>query len=152
MLSSITWGQYISAIGVLLLCYYLYVGYKYFRWEILGVIGIKKVEAGTLTMPATELKKQFISENHDDYLPTSSMDETDISPLVNSFMDEVRAYLQAAGRQTSKQELLNSFEQIIGKYPALLRVNCNFFLTKQILYTPVHCDNRMYNSYGPDKK
>lgn len=123
MLSSITWGQYLSAVLVVSICYYAYVAYKYFRWEILGLIGIKKVESGTLSIPVTELKKQFTAENHDDYLP-KPVDETDISPLVNSFMDEVKAYLQAAGRQTSKQELLNSLQQVIQKYPVLLKVDC----------------------------
>ncbi len=136
MLSSITWGQYLSTVALLLLCYYVYVGYKYFHWEILGLIGIKKVEPGTLSIPVTELKKQFIAENHDDYLP-KPVDETDISPLVNSFMDEVKAYLQAAGRRTSKQELLNSFQQVIQKYPVLLKADCKEELI-QFLFNEVN--------------
>lgn len=124
MLSSITWSQYISAIAFSLLCYYAYVGYKYFRWEILGLIGIKRAETGTLYIPAvTDLKKQLITENHEDYLP-KPVDETDISPLVSSFMDEAKAYLQAARQQTSKQELLNSLHQILQKYPVLLKADC----------------------------
>lgn len=123
MLSSITWGQYISTVALLLICYYIYVSYKYFRWEILGLIGIKKVDAGTLNTPVSELKKQFISENHNDYIP-KSVNETDISPLVNSFMDEAKAYLQATREKISKQELLHSFQQIVQKYPVLLSADC----------------------------
>lgn len=123
MLSSITWGQYLSAVLVVSISYYAYVAYKYFRWEILGLMGIKKVDAGTLNIPVSELKKQFILENLNDYIP-KSVNETDISPLVNSFKDEAKAYLQATSEQTSKQELLHSFQQIVQKYPVLLSADC----------------------------
>jgi hypothetical protein len=52
MFNSITWGQYFSAVTLLLICYYAYTGYRYYRWEILGIMGIKKVDdsvAGKIT-------------------------------------------------------------------------------------------------------
>ena len=39
MLNSITWGQYITAIVLTLIFYYVVIGYKYFKWEILALIG-----------------------------------------------------------------------------------------------------------------
>lgn len=118
MLSSITWGQYILAITILLCCYYGYVGYNYFKWELLALIGIRKVEPGTTTIEVADLKKQFVSESHSDYLPKEITD-TDLAPVINDFEDEVKAFLQEAGSSTGKAFLLSDLQQICQKYPVL---------------------------------
>ena len=48
MFNSITWGQYFSTLALLLVCYYTVIGFRYYRWKILAVIGIKKVEDSTV--------------------------------------------------------------------------------------------------------
>lgn len=156
MLSSISWSQYLSAVLFVSICYYTYVAYKYFRWEILGLIGIKRAETGTHSIPVTDFKRQLTAENHDDYLP-KPFDETDISPLVNSFIDEVKAYLQAAGRQTTKQELLNSLQQVIQKYPVLLKADCKdeliqFLFNETNALYPDTVHQQEIQQLWPDKK
>jgi hypothetical protein len=118
MLSSISWGQYLSAVLISLICYYAYVGYKYFHWELLSLIGIKKVEPGATPIAVADLKKQFVSENHSDYLPKEVTD-TDFTPVINAFEDEVKAFLQEAGSGTDKAFLLSDLQQICQKYPVL---------------------------------
>ena len=125
MLSSITWGQYLSGIALLLLFYYGFVAFRYFKWEILGVIGIKKIDGSSVAIPTmAEFKSSMEGESHESYLPKPATD-IDISPLVQSFTDEVQAYLKEAESGIDKNELLYSIKQIAMKYPALKDSDCN---------------------------
>jgi hypothetical protein len=133
MLSSVSWSQYITIIILVLTCYYAFVVYKYFRWEVLSFIGIKKIENEVLEIPVlTNLKKQFVTENHNDYLPRPSA-EVDISPLVQAFTDEVQAYVDEARANSPKPELMYSLQQIAAKYKALKEADCKTEL-QQFVY------------------
>jgi len=148
MFNSITWGQYFSTIALLLVCYYAVIGYRYYGWEILGIIGIKKVEDSTVGSSAlSNFKNLIVTENPDDYLPKPAL-EIDISPLVQSFTDEVQAYLkEAVKNKTQKEELLNSLQVIVSKYPALKDADCKNELM-QFVSTEV---NRQYpNLFQPN--
>ena len=123
MFNSITWGQYLITVTLLLICYYASVALRFYRWEILSIMGIKKVEDEAISISTVaEFKKSFENENHEDYLPKPDP-EVDISPVVQSFTDEIKAYLQEAGNSITKDELLNSFQAIVAKYPVLKSVD-----------------------------
>jgi hypothetical protein len=124
MFNSISWSQYITAIITLLILYYCFVGFKYFRWEILSLIGVKKVEDKAIAIPAfSKANQPHKTENPEDYLPKSNL-EIDISPLVQSFTDEVLAFINGANSNMPKPELLYSLQLIASKYPALKDVDC----------------------------
>jgi len=119
MLNSITWAQYFTVVVFLLVCYYIFIGFRFYRWEILSLIGIKKIEEkGISISTVAEFKKSFESENHEDYLPKPAM-EIDISPLMQAFTDEVKAYIQESGNGVTGNELLHSISLIFLKYPVL---------------------------------
>lgn len=123
MFNSITWGQYFTTVTLLLVCYYAYIGFRYYRWEILSVIGIKKVEENTIAISTVaDFKKSFETEKHEDYLPKPLL-EVDISPVVQSFTDEIKAYLQESDDDILKDELLHSIHAIVTKYPVLKNVD-----------------------------
>jgi hypothetical protein len=134
MFNSITWGQYFTIVALILSCYYLVTGYRYYRWEILSLIGIKKVESSAVGFQTVnDLKKSFATESNDEYLPKPAL-EIDISPLVQSFTDEVQAYLQeTANNKIKEEELLNSIQLIASKYPALKDADCKEELMQFIL-------------------
>ena len=126
MFNSITWGQYFSTIIYLLIIYYAVIGFKFYKWEILSIIGIRKVDDDSLNTTAalSNLKEFAASENPENYLPKQSM-EIDISPLVQSFTDEVAAFLQEADEvETTKEEIINSLQSICSKYPAIKNADC----------------------------
>ncbi|MFM9910206.1 MAG: hypothetical protein ACKVOW_12690 [Chitinophagaceae bacterium] len=124
MFNSISWREYITLIIIALAIYYTFVGYKYFRWEILSLIGIKKIENEQISIPAvSNFKKQFVAENHNYYLPKPLL-EVDISPLVQAFTDEVQAYINEADAKALKPELLFSVQLIAAKYNALKEADC----------------------------
>lgn len=142
MLSSITWGQYFSFIAFLLLFYYGYVAYKYYKWQILGMIGIKKVDGSSVVSPSiNEFKSVMVEESQEGYfLNTSSA--IDVSPLVHSFTDELKAYLQEAEDGVDKGTLLSSIKQIASKYPVLRNANLDNEIC-QVVYREV---NNRYQS------
>ena len=93
MFNSIKWGQYFSTLALLLVCYFAFIGYQYYRWEILGIIGISKLEDSAVgSSELSTFKNLIITENPGDYLPKPAL-KIDISPLVQSFAGEVQAYL-----------------------------------------------------------
>jgi hypothetical protein len=120
MLNSITWGQYFSTLAFLLIFYYLYTGYRYYIWEILGIIGIKKVdENNNVKTLSSDFKNLMIAENPEDYLPKTAL-EIDTLILDPSFKDEINAYLKEVEfNKLQKKELLKSLQVIALKYPAL---------------------------------
>ena len=80
---------------------------------------IKKVDDNAIAISTVaNFKKSFQTERNEDYLPKPLL-EADISPLLQSFADEVKAYLQESDSGITKDELLHSIQEIIIKYPAL---------------------------------
>lgn len=134
MFNSITWGQYFSTVALLLVCYYAYTGYRYYRWEILSMMGIKKFdESIEVKITSSDFKNLIVTENPEDYLPKAAL-EIDISPLVQSFSDEANAYLvEAANNKVQKEELLASLQVIALKYPALRNADCKVELLGSVL-------------------
>lgn len=114
MFSSTSWSQYITFLSLALVGYYIYVSYKYFRWEILGLIGIKKTEQSEVQIPVAELKKQFTSSNNTDFMPKNNTEN-----IFQAFADEVKAYLYEASPSAPKEEILFALQQIVSKYPVI---------------------------------
>jgi len=125
MFNSITWGQYFSTIITLLIIYYAVIGFKFYKWEILAAIGIRKVDNATLnTVSLSGLKKYVSPENDQEYQPKQSM-EIDISPLAQAFTDEVAAFLQEADKvEITKEGIINSLQSICSKYAGLKNADC----------------------------
>ncbi len=135
MFNSIAWGQYFSAIILLLIIYYVLIGFWFYKWEILRIIGIRKVDDDSLNTTAalSNLKEFAASENHEDYLSKPSL-EIDISPLVQSFTDEVTAFVQGADEaEITKEEIFNSLHAICTKYPAIKNADCRKDLEVDVL-------------------
>lgn len=133
MFNTISWGQYFSVLIPVLIFYYIIVGLRYYRWEILSLVGIKKVEEASGTTALSDFKDIILPESHKQYLPQDDSD-IDISPLIQSFTDEVYAYLQGAKKiNTQKNDLLNSLKIILSKYQGLKNADCRTELAHIII-------------------
>ena len=135
MFNSITWWQYFSTIIFLLIIYYMLIGVRFYKWEILRIIGIQKVDDDSLNTSAalSNLKEFAASKNHENYLPKPFL-EIDISPLVQSFTDEVNAFVQGADEaEITKEEIINSLQAICTKYPAIKNADCRKDLEVDVL-------------------
>ncbi len=116
MLSSITWSQYATTLAIMLSLYYVYIAYRYFRWEILAIAGIKRIDKTNTEIPVAELKNQFVDSSHSDFLPKENHNDT---TTLQSFWDEANAYLSQMNPDAPKEEILFAIKIIIGKYPGL---------------------------------
>lgn len=117
MLQSISWSQYFSTLLLSIIVYYAYVAYKYFRWEILSLIGIKKIDDRKTSIPVAEIKKQFSASNHADFLPKEPLGE--VNGILQPIWDEMNAYLAEIKPQAPKEEVCFAVKKILGKYPVL---------------------------------
>ncbi|MBX9890771.1 MAG: hypothetical protein K2Y12_00475 [Chitinophagaceae bacterium] len=117
MLQSISWSQYFSTLLLSIIVYYTYVTYKYFRWEILTLIGIKKIDEKGTPIPVAEIKNQFTTSNHADFLPKEPLVE--VNDKLQPFWDEMNAYLAEVKPQAPKEEVCFAIKKILEKYPVL---------------------------------
>ena len=86
------------------------------------------------------------AESHDSYLPKPATD-IDISPLVQSFKDEVQAYIQEAESDIDKDELLYSLKLITTKYPVFKNSDCSDEMSRFIYR---EANNRYPNVIQPN--
>ena len=117
MFNSISWSQYTTALIILLLFYYCFVGVKYFRWEILSLIGIKRIDEKSTAIPVADIKKHFVDSNHADFLPKENPDDATV--MLQPFWDEANAYLAEMKPEAPKEEIVFAVKMIVGKYPGL---------------------------------
>ena len=141
MLQSISWSQYLSALLLSAIVYYTYVAYKYFRWEILSLIGIKKVDDKGIAIPVAEIKRQFTASNHADFLPKEMLFE--VNSKLQPFWDEVYAYLSEIKPQAPKEQICFAIKKIFEKYPDL-----NSTENKAEIETSI---SGLLNQYFPEK-
>lgn len=141
MLQSISWSQYITVLLFALICYYAYVAYIYFRWEILGLIGIKKIDEKGIAIPVAEIKKQFSVSNHADFLPKEPVNE--VNGMLQTFWDEVNAYLAEIKPEAPKEKICFSVKIILEKYPVLISIE-----NKMTVETTI---SGLLNQYFPER-
>lgn len=120
MLNSITWGQYFSTIIAVLIIYYIAIGFRYFKWEILNAIGIKIVETDLLsTKSIVGLQTNNSSNNIKDNLPKTTL-EIDVASLIQLYSDEIKAFVKETHNiEINKEEIIDSVRIISSKYAAL---------------------------------
>jgi len=99
MVNNISWGSYWSVLTVLLTVYYAYVLLKYYRSDL-----------RLRFQPALHItKKQCHDETGEAILP-----------VVQSFSDEMTAYLeQASQTKAGKNEIIFALQQIAKKYSTI---------------------------------
>lgn len=133
MIKSISWSDYFSTVAILLVIYYAAIAYLFFKTEILALIGIKiLVSTNMSAVSVEEARQSFTKERNEDYMPKLSAD-VDLSPVIQSFKDEVSAYATSAAEEKPvKQEALYSIERIAAKYPVLNDTDCRNDLLEHI--------------------
>lgn len=97
MFTQISWSSYIVTVLLLSAIYYLFIGYWYYRDDLLQLVSGKKITT-------------------DDFVSTAFRQE----PLEQLFSDEVRAFMNEAGKnKMSKKDILKSLQLVFKRYPTL---------------------------------
>jgi hypothetical protein len=130
MLNAISWQQYISAVLLLTIAWYAYVGLRYYRTELLALLKIKATEksivppvANKLTVVMGEVKPDadtglFYPEE----LLFSSSEPDDISDQTlpkgpaDDLLAEAMVLVDAYGENDNKTEFLSLFNLLLDKY------------------------------------
>jgi hypothetical protein len=97
MFTEISWSSYIVTVLLLSTGYYLFIGYRYYRHDILQLISGKKVTTNDV-----------VAANQNP------------EPLIQSFSDEIRAFMEQAGKnELDKKDIIQSLHLLLKKYPTL---------------------------------
>jgi hypothetical protein len=111
MVAAISWGSYITLVSISVIAYYLIIGFRYYRDDILQVISGRKIMP---TEPALRL-----GTPHQDNLQ-QAFQQQEIFQLSESLSDEVRAFLNQAGRQgLDKVDIMRRLKSLFAKYPSI---------------------------------
>lgn len=107
MLNKFTWSDYLSAVAIAVLIYYIVIAALYYRTEIKNIISGK-----------TRLRRKEISD--DDTAP-GEMDEADFDELEAVVAGLKRSTLEQAGTDVNKDQLLLQLKQRLANYDGLRR-------------------------------
>ena len=107
MLTSITWEEYLSFVALLLFVYYSFIAFRFYKWELLALAGIKKIDPIAKPLSVAAFKHQFIAEN--------DVSSNDASVLL-SLKAELSALFSNSSTMITATELISSMRKIIQKY------------------------------------
>jgi len=118
MFSNISWYQYLIFICATALTWYAAIFYIYYRQDLLQILQAKKsFQTGDEN---TGHNFSLQRENPASIDPRNSPSSPDMGQVIQSFTDEVVAYLEEAAKNTvAKQDLLFSVGRIANKYSSL---------------------------------
>lgn len=109
----ISWTSYFTASFLLLLFYYSFVAFAFYRKDIMSRLKTSKVPAQQ-TSPDSVLFAEGAEQRQD-----SKLDAASAAPM-HSLVDELQAYINQAGQQgIEKNELTVSIRQLLQKYPGI---------------------------------
>ena len=112
MFTQISWGSYITIVAVLIAGYYFFVGFRYYRNDLLQLLSGKKISVDKVSFTATQRPhKENLQE---------AFEKQNFFQLAQSLSDEIQAFVNAsAGDKLNKDEVMNGLRGLLGKYPAL---------------------------------
>ncbi|HMU47314.1 MAG TPA: hypothetical protein PKC72_13160 [Chitinophagaceae bacterium] len=118
MLQHISWSDYLTFIALSGAIYYAWVLFVYYRHDLLPAAKAKQpISTDALQFRAAD-SQQTATTNHKDYQPKA--EEAGPPQMLQSFTDEVKAYIEeASNKETEKEILLQCLYVIAGKYPSL---------------------------------
>ena len=114
MFSNISWFQYLIFVCAVALSWYAAIFYIDYRHDLLQSLQTKKAD------PIVSEKFNFLREDVPGINLKNSQMSPAISQVIQSFSDEVVAYLEEDSKsKVIKEELLSSIGKIANKYPSL---------------------------------
>jgi hypothetical protein len=118
MFNNISWSEYLAFISIAAFTWWTIVFYIYYRHDLLQILATKKADPtidGKFN-PNMNFQQAPVTGTTRNNLLTSP----DASQFIQSFTDEVSAYLEEAIKnEVAKEDLLVSLCRIANKYPSL---------------------------------
>jgi len=143
MFTEISWNSYITIVIVLLAVYYLFIGFRYYRSDLLQLLSGKEfTPADRVSFMATKRIKHD-QTSHQANLK-QAFEKQDAFQTAQSLGDEILAYLNEAGRNAlNKEDVVQSLKTLSAKYPsikdsAFLDVIQNLIITESETNCSIH--------------
>ena len=136
MFNSISWTQYFFAIIILLFLFYTIIGVRFYKWELLDFIGIKKVTADLEDIHEV-LNNQIVNDLSDkkEISQLDQSSDSDLSSLLRLRSDEISAYINAEKNESiTKDKVLASLKNIFKKYPSIQKLDLRISMEQELLY------------------
>lgn len=132
MFTEISWNSYITIVIVLLAGYYLFIGFRYYRTDILHLLsGRKFTQTDSVSFTSTQQIKPDQSSHPANM--QEGFEKQNLFQLAQSFSDEIQAYLNEAGRNTlNKKEVMQSLKSLLAKYPSIKNSSFQEFIQNLI--------------------
>lgn len=106
MFTSITWGEYLFFILLILFIYYSSIAVIYYKWELLALVGIRRIESAGKISTSTVKDQLLLKAGDDD------------AAVLTSLEHELHALFTNCSDKISETELLQSTSKILQKYPS----------------------------------
>ena len=119
MLQNVSWSDYLTFIALSGAVYYAWVLFVDYRHDLLTAARPKRpILTNALQFQATPDSRETAENNPGSY--QLKTEKAGIPQMLQSFTDEVKAYIEEAGqKETGKGALLQCLTVIAGKYPSL---------------------------------
>ena len=117
MIGNISWFEYVTFISAAALIWYVAVFYIYYRHDLVQSLQTKKTDhsVGGKISNFNFQQKDIAGVDH-----KSFQTSPDMSQIIQSFSDEVAAYLEEAGKnEVVKEDVLVSLNRITNKFTSL---------------------------------
>jgi hypothetical protein len=117
MFTQISWGSYTTIVVVLLACYYLFVGLRYYRNDLLQLLSGKKATISDSSNFTTIKTNSLIKQKPHEAYMQQSVEEQNLYQLLQALSDEIHAFMNEAGNnKLNKDEITASLKILIAKY------------------------------------
>ncbi|MCD0472497.1 hypothetical protein [Flavobacterium sp. JAS] len=139
MFTNISWSNYIIAVTVLLMIWYLVMGFKYYYFELLQIISGKQ-QIKFLNFRKTKKRITYNSTGDDNLKANffSSFDTLEDAEELSEHI--VKAIKESFERNLSKEEFQNYLRLLLAEYPFVkissLRENINKILVSESAMHP----------------
>lgn len=146
MINNIGWASYCYAVIILLVLYYLFVLFIFYKKDIVSIfLRSRKSFSLSSSTQSHEGWDAFPQNDHD--LTKQSVDQgvnselqfegDDLFRLIQSLRDELEAYIsEASASRTEKGKMIMSIKQLLSKYPhpgmLSYRISINSFIEMKL--------------------
>jgi hypothetical protein len=112
MFTDISWSSYIITVIILLAGYYLFIGFRYYRNDLLQSLSGKKISPDEASFKAPQ-------KSHKENL-LEAFEKQNFFQLSQSAADEIQAFIHQAGSdKLNADEVMKGIRALLGKYPGL---------------------------------
>ena len=123
MFNQISWAYYTQIVAFILIAYYLFILYKYYRYDLLRFLKKKhNVSNQKLAFTSADQGSDLFEKGtvvHPNNMQTEESNE-DCYPYVQTLSDEVQAFIIEAGNNSfDKEQLVPSIQLLLSKYPSV---------------------------------